>query len=121
MSSTAQPYRPGSGTEGMGFIDHWCGRCARDQAFRDDPDTGDGCPIVAATFAFAVNDPKYPKEWIADEKGARCTAFTTDPNKPIRCDDTPDLFSAVTETRRTESARFPPPAILSDPHGAVDE
>ncbi len=28
---------------------------------------------------------------------------------------------AVAETRRTESAGFPPPAVFADPHGAVDE
>lgn len=90
----SEPYRPGNGTEGMSFIDHWCGRCTRDQAFREDPDSGDGCPIVAATFAFEVTDPKYPKEWISDDKGPRCTAFTTDPAQPARCEQTSDMFGA---------------------------
>lgn len=86
------PYRPSNGTEGCDFEDQWCSRCARDQKFRDNPDSGDGCPIVAATFAFEIDHPDYPKEWIEDEEGPRCTAFTMDPTCPRRCDKTLDMF-----------------------------
>lgn len=89
------PYRPSNGTEGESFIEYWCGRCARDAKFRENPDSGDGCPIVAATFVFEISHAEYPKEWITDEKGPRCTAFTTDPTCPTRCDKTPDMFCAV--------------------------
>lgn len=85
-------YRPSCGSEGADFEDQWCSRCTRDAAFREDPDSGDGCPIVAGTFVFQITDPEYPKEWITDEKGSRCTAFTTDPSQPVRCDATVDLF-----------------------------
>ncbi len=86
-------YRPSSGTEGADFQDQWCCRCSRDAAFQADPDSGDGCPIVASTYVFDIDHPLYPKEWIEDEKGPRCTAFTTDPSQPVRCDKTADLFA----------------------------
>ena len=91
-----KPYRPSSGTEGMAFDDAWCERCTRDRPYRDDPDNLDpgfhGCQIIADSFAYKITDPKYPKEWIYDRDGPCCTAFTTDPTKPIRCDKTKDLF-----------------------------
>lgn len=88
-----QPYRPTSGTEGAAFQERWCDHCARDAAFRADPDFGTGCQIVADTFAYDITDPKYPKEWVFDAEGRpKCTAFTTDPACPVRCDKTIDLF-----------------------------
>lgn len=94
----AESYRPSNGTEGAGFQDYYCSRCARDAAFRETDYEGDpalGCQILAATFRYAVDHPDYPKEWIEDERGPRCTAFTTDPTMPVRCDKTPDMFGAV--------------------------
>ena len=91
----SEPYRPSNGTEGMDFQDFYCDQCERDRAFRETDYEGDpalGCQILADTFAYDITDPKYPKEWITDEIGPRCTAFTTDPTKPLRCDKTPDLF-----------------------------
>jgi hypothetical protein len=98
-SQAGEPYRPSSGTEGMAFDDHWCERCTRDRPYRDDPDNLDpgfhGCQIIADTFAYDVDDPKYPKEWVYGADGVpKCTAFTTDPSKPVRCDKTADLFGA---------------------------
>lgn len=88
-----KPYRPATGTEGAAFQDYWCGWCARDAAFRDDPDFGEGCQIVADTFVYDIDDPKYPKEWVYDADGRpKCTAFTTDPKRPVRCDKTRDMF-----------------------------
>lgn len=91
-----KPYRPGSGTEGMAFDEHWCDHCARDAEYRKDPDSDPsftGCQIIADTFAYDIDDPRYPKEWVYGRDGVpRCTAFTTDPKKPIRCDKTLDLF-----------------------------
>lgn len=86
-------YRPSNGTEGDGFYKNWCFHCTRDAAFRADPDSGDGCPIAASTYVFDIDDPLYPTEWIEDDNGPRCTAFTTDANPPERCDKTPDMFA----------------------------
>lgn len=91
-----QPYRPGSGTEGMAFDDLWCEHCARDAEWREDPDAADGCQILSDTFVYDVDDPNYPKEWVYGRDGRPCcTAFTTDPNKPLRCDKTLDLFAHI--------------------------
>lgn len=101
-----KPYRPGSGTEGIAFDDRWCAWCTRDKAFRDagpDFDSVDGCQIIADTFAFEITDSRYPKEWIFDREGRPCcTAFTTDPNNPVRCDKTIDMFDGVSQQRPTD-------------------
>lgn len=90
----AKPYRPSNGTEGVSFIDYFCGRCERDRAFREE--RGDSCPIVAASFAFDIHHPSYPKEWIEDDDGPRCTAFVPEGNDvPYRCPDTLDMFGAI--------------------------
>jgi hypothetical protein len=90
-----EPYRPSSGSEGADFQERFCIHCERDRAFRETDYLGDaalGCQILAATYRYAVDHPDYPKEWIEDERGARCTAFTTDPTCPVRCDRTLELF-----------------------------
>lgn len=74
-----RPYRPANGTDGMDFMDSFCDRCVRDRAFQkwyagEGPEA-DSCPILAATCIYNVDDPQYPKEWIEDEYGPRCTAF----------------------------------------------
>jgi hypothetical protein len=66
-------YRPANGMEGAIFMTRFCDQCEHDRSFRESE--GDSCPIAAATMAFAVTDPEYPKEWIEDEGGVRCTAF----------------------------------------------
>jgi hypothetical protein len=62
-----QAYRPSNGSEGADFMADFCDRCAKD--------INGGCPIVADTFVYAANDPKYPKEWVYGEHGPCCTAF----------------------------------------------
>jgi len=62
-----KPYRPSNGTEGEGFIGIWCAACARD--------VGHNCSILARTLMHDVDDPEYPKEWVEDNIGPRCTAF----------------------------------------------
>lgn len=95
-----KPYRPGSGTEGMAFDDKWCAHCTRDAAWREDETQHDGCDILSRTFALDITDPDYPKEWVYDRNGCpSCTAFTTDSNKPLRCDKTADLFAVISEDR----------------------
>mgnify|MGYP003394492834 CR=1 FL=1 len=90
------PYRPHSGTEGASFQNDWCSHCVRDAAFQADPDFGQGCEIIASTFAFDITDPRYPKEWVHDHAGRPCcTAFTTDPDRPLRCDKTIDMFETA--------------------------
>jgi hypothetical protein len=95
-SRVGKSYRPGSGTEGMAFDDAWCERCARDAEWRKDTDQDPalGCQILADALCFDVKDPKFPKEWVYGHDGRPCcTAFTTDPARPLRCDRTVDLFS----------------------------
>ena len=70
-----KPYRPSNGSEGMDFMSYFCERCVRDQAYQRSDGEQEGCPIAAAAFAYEVSDPEYPREWIADEQGPRCTAF----------------------------------------------
>lgn len=89
-----RPYRPANGTEGDCFIEYWCGRCLRDQAYRDG--TGDSCPIVAATLALNIDDPDYPKEWIQNEAfpySPRCTAF-------VAVGDDPEIAAARADSRQ---------------------
>jgi hypothetical protein len=74
----SEPYRPSNGTEGECFMEAFCFRCARDAKFQESQDGADGCPIVAAALMYDIGDPQYPPEWIYDEQGSRCTAFTLD-------------------------------------------
>lgn len=93
----SERYRPSNGSEGEGFQAAFCDHCERDRAFRESyphVDGADGCPILAAALALDINHPSYPKEWTFDRDGhSTCTAFTTDPSKPLRCDKTMDLFA----------------------------
>lgn len=87
-------YRPACGTEGADFIDHWCGRCKRDKAFRNDE--GDSCPIVANSFIFDVDDPRYPSEWQYDDKGHPICAAFEEMGSPDKRDENAairDLFA----------------------------
>lgn len=70
----SRPYRPTSGTEGESFQARFCENCIHDAGFSEaHPERG--CQILAATMAFDINDPEYPKEWIVDDDGPRCTMF----------------------------------------------
>jgi hypothetical protein len=71
-----KPYRPANEVESDTFMEHFCYRCKRDEQFKETQDGWiGGCPIIAATMAYNLNDPDYPKEWITDDDGPRCTAF----------------------------------------------
>ena len=72
---TPRPYKPSNGCEGMDFMDEFCHRCTKDAKYRATQDVADGCPIVATALLFEPADPRYPKEWVTDEDGPRCTAF----------------------------------------------
>jgi hypothetical protein len=82
---SARPYRPSNGTEGELFIEHWCANCERD--------SDENCEILARTFAYDVDHPKYPKEWIVCEnelfRNARCTAFV-ERGRPVPLPPNPD-------------------------------
>ena len=70
-----RPYRPSNGCEGMDFMRDFCDRCEKDRLYRETKDGEKGCKIMLATFLYEPADPRYPKEWVQDEQGARCTAF----------------------------------------------
>ncbi len=89
----AGPYMPSNGSEGEGFFERFCAYCTRDAAFRETGYDGDlalGCQILAASLR-----GEQQAEWISDNRGSRCTSFTTDPAMPIRCDKTADLFAGI--------------------------
>jgi hypothetical protein len=71
----SKPYRPTCGTEGADFQAAFCDRCERDRLFRETQEGGDSCPILLDSSAYDVTDSRYPKQWIIDEQGPRCTAF----------------------------------------------
>lgn len=88
------PYMPANGTEGMIFQEGWCAHCARDAEFRQSyEETGgnptcSGCQIYAAAFF-----GEQPKEWFWRKGQPYCSAHTEDPNCPVRCPDTLEMFS----------------------------
>lgn len=96
MKITSESYRPSSGIEGEMFMAEFCFRCARDAKFQETQDGADGCPIAAAALMYEIEDPRYPPEWISDERGARCTAFTLDADPEER-----ERFEARRDPRQT--------------------
>jgi hypothetical protein len=80
-------YQPSNGTEGMAFIDIWCGNCIHESP---EMESKHKCEILTLTMGLDVKDPEYPLEWCYDEKGyGQCTAFVKwdwgndgDPNDP---------------------------------------
>lgn len=95
-------YRPSNGTEGEGFISHFCCQCARSEHLQPGAgtDTMAGCPILDLTFIHDVEDPEYPAEWVRDAEGARCTAFVPEgePLATPRCTRTIDMFGEPGES-----------------------
>ena len=72
---TAEPYRPSNGSEGMEFEHRFCNRCERERLWREDDFENDACGIHTWATAVSVDHPRYPTEWVQDERGPRCTAF----------------------------------------------
>ena len=94
-------YRPSNGTEGMCFFEGWCERCARDKEMSegkpfDECSDDEVCSIIADTFAFDVDDERYPREWIYDENGEPCCTAFIPAGEPIPVRDTTtlDLFGS---------------------------
>lgn len=76
--SKPEPYRPSNGSiEGAAFMARWCDRCEREAGYRRDPNKHDACRILVNTMAYSIGDPEYPREWVRDENGPRCTAFVS--------------------------------------------
>ena len=46
----------------------FCDRCVKDQPNKP-------CRILGRTMAYEVDEKGYPREWITDDNGPRCTAF----------------------------------------------
>lgn len=75
-----EPYRPSNGSEGEWFMAHWCARCVKDTPSKP-------CRIITLTMALGLDDKGYPREWVEDDDGPRCTAFSdhkADPPSSIR-------------------------------------
>lgn len=71
-SGPIERYRPANGTESDFFQEQWCARCSRNR--EKNP-----CKILGRSYAFSIDDPDYPTEWIKDAGDypgyPRCTAF----------------------------------------------
>jgi len=97
-----QKYRPSNGTEGAIFMEAWCADCQRDKSMREgapleDCDDNERCEIIADTFAYEVDDPRYPAAWVHGKDGQPlCTAFVAAglPIPPERDTRTIDMFSS---------------------------
>ena len=70
--SEIKPYQPSNGTEGEIFTGKFCERCIKHPI---DYDAKNQCSILLKTFIYSVRDSEYPKQWIQDKSGARCTSF----------------------------------------------
>ena len=96
-----EKYRPSNGTEGECFFSSWCCHCARDKSMRegdplDECDDNEVCKIIADTFAYEVDDPRYPAEWQYEKDGQPCCiAFVRhgDQIHQPRCQHTVDMFA----------------------------
>ena len=69
-------YRPSNGTEGEGFIDHFCYNCIHGK-YEHTGDLNDKpCDILSRSFMHDLKDKEYPEEWTYDESGnPTCTAW----------------------------------------------
>lgn len=68
MAGDCKPYRPSNGSEGGWFMSRWCELCSRDSE-------ANPCDIIAHSMLYEIGEPEYPREWVRDENGPRCTAF----------------------------------------------
>lgn len=59
-------FRPSNGTIGSIFCEDFCYRCQHDW---------EKCEILTHTLIHSIDEPEYPREWITDARGSRCTAF----------------------------------------------
>lgn len=83
-----KPYRPSNGGEGDWFYGRYCTRCWNENYTEETPDRG--CKLIAASMAFEIGSPDYPKSWVMEDDGTnpRCLRFR-DRDKPRPVKDVP--------------------------------
>lgn len=69
----AKLYRPGSGDEGIWFMEMFCDKCQHDIGFQNEQ--GAGCELILRSMSYELHEPEYPREWIHGPNGPECTAF----------------------------------------------
>lgn len=79
-----QPYRPSNGSEGEWFHAKLCDHCKHDAKYRRTDDGKDGCKILVYVYAYNIDHPLYPKEWIETEDGPTCTKFALPEKRKYR-------------------------------------
>lgn len=95
MIENTRPYQPSNGTEGDIFMGKFCSNCSKHPISRD---AKNQCMILLKSFAYSISDKDYPKQWVQDNNGARCTSFISrdERNKARRSQlknsTEPDLF-----------------------------
>ena len=69
-------YRPSNGTEGLGFVEHYCANCIHGK-YEHTGDTNDNpCEILTRSFMCGIDDKDYPEEWQYDDSNRpTCTAW----------------------------------------------
>lgn len=71
-----KPYCPSNGTEGEGFLEHYCANCFHDDYSRTGNEGERSCDIILRAMVFGIKDPEYPKEWVfAENNVPTCTKF----------------------------------------------
>lgn len=85
-------YVPSNGTDGYGFIEDFCSRCARDKPCSEGKDFDD-CTDDEVCEILAVSFRGEAVEWRQLENGATtCIAFTAEQPGTPRCANTVDMF-----------------------------
>ncbi len=65
------PYPPSNGTEGMSFVDKWCGNCINEKWMHTQDDNDTKCEVLSNTF---VSDDF--SEWFYDDQAVPyCRCF----------------------------------------------
>ena len=84
------------------FIESWCGNCERDHGMMkglplEECDDNSICDIIARTYTYDINDPKYPSEWQYGAEGQpRCHAFVEAGSMiPLVDEHTRDMFGGA--------------------------
>lgn len=83
-------YRPSSGTEGIGFMERWCGNCERDKEWSegkpfDDCAPDERCELIANSYAYSVSDPEYHGQWVWNAAGQPVCLHFKRKGTPYRC------------------------------------
>ena len=70
--SDGKKYRPSNGTEGDIFMSRFCGCCIKHPI---NSDAKRQCRILLKTFAYDLDDPKYPPQWLYKNGRPLCISF----------------------------------------------